>query len=176
MRTVRIALVALAAALLALPVGALAQATNRVTGTAVIRQRVALPNNAVVTFQLLDASKAGAAAVVLAEQKTTTNGQQAPFQFSLAYDPAKIQPNGVYILQGNIVVDGRLRYMTTSQYRVITGGNPTNITITLEPVGGTSPTPLPSTADGTTLLVIAAVLIGLVYAIRFVRPRLQLRD
>ena len=125
-----------------------------------------------MTFQLLDASRAGAAAVVLAEQKITADGKQAPFQFELTYDPARVQQNGVYVVRGDIAVDGRLRYTTTSQYRVITGGNPSNITITLEAVGGAAPTPLPTTAGGEILLAIAAMLIALVYAIRFVRPRL----
>lgn len=174
MRTIRIAVVLVVAALLAVPAAALAQTTSSVKGTAVIRQRVALPNNAVVTFQLLDASRAGAAAIVLSEQKITTDGKQAPFQFDLPYEPARIQQNGSYVVRGDIAVDGRLRYTTTSQYRVITGGNPTTVTIILEPVGGAAPapTPLPETADGTTLLAIAAVLIALVYGIRFLRPRI----
>jgi putative lipoprotein len=157
----------LVVALLALPAAAAAQATSRVTGTAVIRQRVALPNNAVVTFQLLDASRAGTAAVVLAEQKFTTNGRQAPFQFELQYDPARIQQSGVYVVQGNVVVDGRLRYATTQQYRVITGGGPSTITIELQAIA-----PLPSTAGGDMLLAIVALLLAIVLGLRYLRPRL----
>jgi putative lipoprotein len=169
MKPVRMLVALLAAAVLALPAVALAQTTASVKGTAVIRQRVALPNNTVVTFQLLDASRAGGQAVVLAEQKVTTNGQQAPFQFELKYDPAKIQQNGTYVVQGNVTVDGRLRYTTTSQYRVITAGNPTSITITLEAIPSA---PLPGTAAGGTLLSLTAALLALVLAIRWLRPRL----
>jgi putative lipoprotein len=169
MKYVRMLVALLAVVILALPAVALAQNTANVKGTAVMRQRVALPNNAVVTFQLLDASRAGSQAVVLAEQKITTNGQQAPFQFDLKYDPAKIQQNGTYVVQGNVAVDGRLRYTTTSQYRVITAGNPTSITITLEAVPSA---PLPNTATGGTLLTLTAALLALVLAIRWLRPRL----
>ena len=169
MKHIRMLLALLILAVLALPAVALAQNTASVKGTAVIRQRVALPNNTVVTFQLLDASRSGSQAVVLAEQKTTTNGQQAPFQFDLKYDPAKIQQSGTYVVTGNASVDGRVRYTATSQYRVITAGNPTSITITLEAV---SSTPLPNTATGGTLLSITAALLALVLGIRWLRPRL----
>jgi putative lipoprotein len=172
MTIARATLVVLAvAALLALPAAALGQAANTVSGSAVIRQRIALPNNAEVTFQLLDVSRAGAAAVVLAEQKFATAGKQAPFQFSLTYDPAKIQQNGTYAVQGNVRVDGRIRYTTTTQYRVITGGNPTSITITLDAVAGT---PLPGTSAGSTLLAIVAALLAVVLGMRWLRPRLSL--
>ena len=167
MRNVRMLCALLGAILLALPIAAQAQTTSSVKGTAVIRQRVALPNNAVVSFQLIDASRAGAAATVLAEQRFTANGQQATFQFELKYDPARIQANGIYTVQGSISVDGRTRYTTTSQYRVITGGNPTTITITLEAVS-----PLPNTAGGASLLSIALVALALVFVIRQLRAQL----
>ena len=169
MRNVRMLCALLGAILLALPIAAQAQTTSSVKGTAVIRQRVALPNNAVVSFQLIDASRAGAAATVLAEQRFTANGQQAPFQFELKYDPARIQANGIYTVQGSISVDGRTRYTTTSQYRVISGGNPTTITITLDAVS-----PLPNTASGASLLSIALVLLALAFVIRRLRPRFSL--
>jgi uncharacterized lipoprotein YbaY len=156
-------------AIVALPAAALAQTANTVSGSAVIRQRVALPNDAQVTFQLVDISRAGAAAVVLAEQRFTTSGKQAPFQFSLQYDPAKIQQNGTYAVQGNIRVNGRITYTTTTQYRVITGGNPTSLTITLEAVAGT---PLPGTSAGATMLAIVAALLAVVLGLRWLRPRL----
>jgi putative lipoprotein len=155
-------------AVVALP-AALAQTANTVSGSAVIRQRVALPNNAQVTFQLVDISRAGAAAVVLAEQRFATAGKQAPFQFSLQYDPAKIQQNGIYAVQGNIRIDGRIAYTTTTQYRVITGGNPTSLTITLEAVAAT---PLPGTSAGSTLLALVAALLAVVLGLRWLRPRL----
>src|SRR5690348_8304573 len=73
------------AVLLMLPAAALAQNTSSVTGTINLRQRVALPNNAVVTIQLADASKQGVPAPVLAQQSFSANGAQAPFTFTLQY-------------------------------------------------------------------------------------------
>jgi putative lipoprotein len=159
---------AIAAVLLVLPAAALAQNTSSVTGTATIRQRIALPNNAVVTMQLADVSRQGAPAQVIAEQSFSANGAQAPFPFTLQYDKARITTNGVYIVQGNIKVNGQLRYTTTVAYRVITQGNPTNVAVTMDGVGT-----LPNAASGTGLLLGALVLGALLLITRLLRIRLQ---
>src|SRR6476660_7219339 len=70
---------AIAAVLLTLPAVALAQNTSSVTGTINLRQRVTIPNDAVVTIQLADASRQGAPAPVLAQQSFSAKGAQAPF-------------------------------------------------------------------------------------------------
>jgi putative lipoprotein len=158
---------AMAAVLLALPAAALAQNTSSVTGTANIRQRIALPNNAVVTMQLADVSRAGAPGQVIAEQTFSANGAQAPFPFTLQYDKARITTTGVYIVQGNIKVNGQLRYTTTAAYRVITQGNPTNVTVTMETAGT-----LPNTASGNGLLLGALLLGALLLVVRLLRIRL----
>jgi putative lipoprotein len=158
---------AIAAVLLALPAAALAQNTSSVTGTANIRQRIALPNNAVITMQLADISRQGAPAQVIAEQSFSANGAQAPFPFTLQYDKGRIATNGVYIVQGNIKVNGQVRYTTTVAYRVITQGSPTNVAVTLDAVGT-----LPNTASGTGLLLSALVLGALLLLTRVLRMRL----
>ena len=158
---------AIAAVLLTLPAAALAQNTSSVTGTANIRQRIALPNNAVVTMQLADVSRAGAPAQVIAEQSFSANGAQAPFPFTLQYDKARITTTGVYIVQGNIKVNGQLRYTTTVAYRVITQGNPTNVAVTMDTYGT-----LPNTAGGTGLLLGALLLGALLLLVRLLRVRL----
>ncbi len=166
MRTVRLLLALLAAVLLlALPAAALAQAAN-ITGTINLRQRSTLPSNAVVTIQLADVSRAGAPATVIAQQQFTTNGAQAPFSFTLPYNLSQIAQNGVYSVQGNIKVNGQLRYTTDTQYRVITGGRPTSVNITMAAVR------LPTTSGGTWLLGVAALLMALVLGIRLLRHRL----
>jgi putative lipoprotein len=157
------------AMLLLLPAAALAQSTGTVTGTAVIAQRIALPNNAVLTVQLADASRAGAPAQVIAEQKRTTNGAQSPFPFTLTYDIARIAANGIYIVQGNVTVNGQLRFTTTQQYRVITGGNPSTVTITLVAVT------LPRSGSGSWLLAVAIVLLALAVGVHMLRSRLNAR-
>ena len=159
---------AITAVLLALPAAALAQNTSTVTGTATIRQRITIPNNAVVTMQLADVSRQGAPAQVIAEQSFSANGAQAPFPFTLQYDKARITTTGVYIVQGNIKVNGQLRYTTTVPYRVITQGSPTNVAVMLNTVGT-----LPNTASQTGLLLGALLLGVLLLLTRLLRIRLQ---
>jgi len=162
---------AIAAVLLALPAAALAQNTSSVTGTINLRQRVALPNNAIITVQLADISRQGVPAPVLAQQTITANGAQAPFPFTLQYDKGQITTTGIYIVQGNIKVNGQLRYTTTTAFRVITHGNPTSIGVTMDAVGS-----LPNTAGGTNLLLGALLLGALLLLTRLLRTQLLNRS
>jgi putative lipoprotein len=158
---------AIAAMFLALPTAALAQNTSTVTGTANIRQRIALPNNAVVAVQLAEVRQ-GAPALVIAEQTFSTNGAQSPIPFTLQYDKARINTNATYIVQGNIKVNGQLRYTTTTAYRVITQGSPTNVAVVME-----AATSLPNTSGGTNLLLGALLLGALLLIIRQLRLRIH---
>jgi len=162
---------AIAAVLLALPAAALAQNTSSVTGTINFRQSVTIPNNAVVTIQLADASRQGAPATVLAQQSFSANGAQAPLPFSLQYDKGQITTTGIYIVQGNIKVDGQLRYTTTTAFRVITQGNPTTVGVMMDGVGT-----LPKTAGGTNLLLGALLLGALLLLTRLMRMQLLRRS
>ena len=158
---------AIVAVLLALPAAALAQNTSSVTGTVNIRQRVALPNNAVVTVQIAEVRQ-GAPALVIAEQTFTTNGAQSPIPFTIQYDKARVNTNAIYIVQGNIKINGQVRYSTTSQYRVITQGNPTNIAVTVDAIGS-----LPNTSGGSNLLLAALLLGALLLLVRQLRMRMS---
>ncbi|MEO7908118.1 MAG: YbaY family lipoprotein, partial [Roseiflexaceae bacterium] len=106
-------------------------------------------------------------AVVIAEQSFSANGAQAPFPFTLQYDKARITTTGVYIVQGNIKVNGQLRYTTSVAYRVITQGSPTNVAVTMDATGT-----LPNTAGGTALLLAALLLAALLLLTRLLRVRL----
>ena len=164
---IRFLIVLVVALLLALPAAALAQNTSTVTGTVNLRQRIALPNNAVVSVQIAEVRQ-GASALVIAEQTLTTNGAQSPFQFSIQYDKARINTNAIYIVQGNIKVNGQTRYSTTAQYRVITQGNPTNISVTVDAIGS-----LPNTSGGSNLLIGALALGALLLLVRQLRLRMS---
>ncbi|TKG01549.1 YbaY family lipoprotein, partial [Vibrio lentus] len=67
-----------------------------ISGTVSYRERIALPENAVVTVTLEDISLADAPSTVIATQEFTTDGKQVPFAFELSYDNNKIQPNHRY--------------------------------------------------------------------------------
>ncbi|MBD2776126.1 YbaY family lipoprotein [Iningainema tapete] len=111
------------------------QSNASVTGTVTYRERIALPSNAVVQVQLQDVSLQDAPAVTLSEQTFTTNGKQVPFAFELVYDPAAIVPNRTYAIRARISVNGKLRFINTSAYFVITRGNPTEVEVILQRVG-----------------------------------------
>lgn len=155
MRHVRVLLAGLMAALFAIPSLAQAQSAGTVSGTITYRERVALPNNAVVTIQLVDVSRADAPAVVIAEQKLTTNGAQVPIPFSVAYQPSQIQTNNTYAVQASIAVGNQRRYVNDTQYSVITRGRPTsNVAVVMVQATGR----LPNTAGGAALPLLALVL------------------
>lgn len=106
----------------------------RVSGTVSYFQRIALPPDAVVEVKLLDLSRADAAAVTIAEQTIRAAGRQVPIDFSLQYDPGRIDPRRRYSVQARILQDNLPRFVSTQPYYVITGGNPTTVNVIVRPV------------------------------------------
>jgi uncharacterized lipoprotein YbaY/heat shock protein HslJ len=96
----------------------------RVTGTVTHRQRSALPTDAIVRVQLLDASKTDAPAIVLGQQTIATRDRQAPFAFEIRYDPRNVTASTVVVVRATITVGDRLLFTTTTAQRVVTGGYP----------------------------------------------------
>ena len=70
-----------------------------VSGTIWIKQRVALPPDAVLTVTLSDASLADAPSKVLAQRAVRTEGKQAPFSFVLPYNTSEtiLSTNSVFL-------------------------------------------------------------------------------
>ncbi|WP_299691290.1 YbaY family lipoprotein [uncultured Vibrio sp.] len=99
---------------------AVAQYTQVISGTVAYRERIALPDNAVVTVTLEDVSLADAPSQVIATQEFTTDGKQVPFAFELGYDDDKINATHRYNLRATIHVDGQLRFTTDTIRSVIT--------------------------------------------------------
>jgi len=99
---------------------------DSVTGTVTYRERIALPDNAVVTVTLQDVSLADAPAKVIAKHRFETNGAQVPFEFDLAYDTKKIESRHRYSVSARIEVDGQLRFITDTSYPVITDDEQTD--------------------------------------------------
>lgn len=123
------------------------------TGTVTYLQRIALPPQAVIIVQLVDASLADAPAQVLDEQVITAGGQQPPFKFELSYKPFKIQQNHTYAVQAWIEVDGELRFINTTRYPVLTQGAPEGpLEIIVEPAG-----PAPASGAGACAAVPVAI-------------------
>ncbi len=97
-----------------------AENTQVISGTVSYRERIALPENAVVTVTLEDISLADAPSTVIATQEFTTDGKQVPFAFELSYDNNKIKANHRYNMRATIHVDGKLRFTTNTIKSVIT--------------------------------------------------------
>lgn len=123
-----------------------------VSGTVWIRQKVALPPDAVLTVTLSDASLADAPSKVLAQRVVRTEGKQAPFQFTLPFNPADIQPKARILLSAAVSVDGKLMFITDTVKQVVTTGG-TRQDLTLVPVPemampttSGAPTTVPSTS------------------------------
>lgn len=137
MRIVRLGAALAALALLAIPSLASAQSQTAVTGTAIYLERILPPPGSQVTVQLLDVSRADAAATLIAEQVIDTNGTGPPYAFTLPYDPAQIQDNLSYAVRATLRDGDQLLFTSTTSYPVITRGNPTSdIEIRMERVSG----------------------------------------
>ncbi|MFC0226817.1 YbaY family lipoprotein [Serratia aquatilis] len=117
-----------------------------VQGTVNIRQRIALPPDAVLTVTLSDASLADAPSKVISQLAIRTEGQQAPFSFVLPYTPDEIQPNARIILSAAITSNGQLMFITDTIHEVI-NRNGTGADLLLVPVQNTSIQVTPASAQ-----------------------------
>ena len=102
------------------------EAAASVTGTVTYLQRIALPDDAVVTVRIQDTSLADAPAVVVGEQVIETAGQQVPIPYEISFDPAAIVEANTYTMQARIEDGaGNLLFINDTAIPVITRDNPT---------------------------------------------------
>ncbi|MCM7532349.1 YbaY family lipoprotein [Enterobacter quasiroggenkampii] len=104
-----------------------------VSGTIWIKQKVALPPDAVLTVTLSDASLADAPSKVVAQRAVRTEGKQAPFSFVLPYNPSDVQPNARILLSAAVAINGKLVFITDTVQEAINNGG-TKIDLNLVPV------------------------------------------
>jgi putative lipoprotein len=107
-----------------------------VSGTATYQQRIALPDDAVLTVRIEDISRADAPSDVVGEQVIETKGAQVPIPFDVTYDPNKIEENHTYSLRAYIKDgDGKFLFTSDTGVLVITNGKPTqNVEVNMIPV------------------------------------------
>jgi putative lipoprotein len=108
----------------------------RMTGTVWYRQRIALPENAVIKVQLQDVSLQDVAATVLAEQIIEADGRQIPFAFDMEYDASTIDERNTYAISARITVDGDLWFINTTHHPVLTHGHPSHMDVMVDMVRG----------------------------------------
>ncbi len=108
---------------------------NTVTGTVTYLQRIALPEDAVLTVEILDVSLADAAATVVGRSVLPSPGQ-VPIAYEVIYDPGIIQDTHTYSMHAKIVDGaGNLLFISDTITPVITDGNPTeNVEVLVVPV------------------------------------------
>ena len=111
--------------------------TATVTGTITYVGKIALPaEGVVVTVKIEDVSRADAPAVTIGQQVIEDPGHQVPIPFEIEYNAADIDERYVYALRARIEVDGKLWFINTSRYAVITRDNPTsNIEVMMQKQG-----------------------------------------
>jgi putative lipoprotein len=95
-----------------------------ITGTVTYRNRSALPPTAVIEVTLQDVSLADAPAKVISTQTIEAGGQQPPFAYELAYDPAQIDPRNTYSVSARITEGGELLFISDTFNPVLTRGAP----------------------------------------------------
>lgn len=94
------------------------------TGTVTYRERIALPDDAVVTVQIRDVSLMDTAAQVIGEQVIHTNGLQVPIAYSVPYDSKAINDRHSYSMFARIAAKDLL-FISDTAVPVISQGNPT---------------------------------------------------
>lgn len=112
--------------------GARPMAAASVTGTATYRERMALPPDAVFEAVIEDSSKADAPALVLGRTEVTSF--QVPVSFSIAYDPAKLDPRARYSVRTRILVQGRLWFTSDTFHPVLRDAGDTRADIVMRRV------------------------------------------
>lgn len=96
------------------------------TGTVTYRERIALPDDAVVSVRIQDVSRMGAAAQVMGEQVLHPSGSQVPIAYAVPYDPEAIDERFSYSMSARIEDGaGNLLFISDTAVPVITRDNPT---------------------------------------------------
>jgi uncharacterized lipoprotein YbaY len=94
-----------------------------------------IPEDAVVNVKLSDVSLADAPAVTIVDLSFDYPGK-VPFQFNLIYNPDDIDPRYTYSVQVRITDrSGKLLFINTLAYHVITHGKPSQVDVAVDPVG-----------------------------------------
>ncbi|MGB0127373.1 MAG: YbaY family lipoprotein, partial [Rhodocyclaceae bacterium] len=101
-----------------------------IKGSAMYRERIALPPTAVFEVTLEDSSRADRPADVLGRARLEPAGQP-PFRFEISYDPAQIAPGGRYVLRAQITDRGKLLFVTDRQQPIALNAPATDVTLTL---------------------------------------------
>jgi putative lipoprotein len=109
-------------------------ANVQVSGNVSYRQRVALPDSALVIVRIVDVSRADAPGEILGEARIPSAGRQVPIPFAIVVPASRVAANHSYAAQARIEYDGKLRWITTQRYPVLTRGAGNTAELRVDPV------------------------------------------
>ncbi len=104
-----------------------------VGGTVMYITNVQLPPDAVFELKLVELTREGTAAKVIAEENYA-RPVSMPLEFFLRHDPKAIDRNRGYGMEARIVARGQVLFTSTRPTPVLTRGNPGNVEIVVVPV------------------------------------------
>lgn len=107
--------------------------TVTVTGTALYRERIALPPNAVFEAVLLDVTLADAKATEIA-RATIESPTAPPFRFTLTAPASAIDANRRYAVRARVLVADQLKFTSDTMHSVLTGGAGNEVEILMKMV------------------------------------------
>jgi len=99
-----------------------AEPLDRISGSVTYRERIALPQDATLTVELLDVSKQDVKAERLAQQSWPVGSRQVPLAFELPFYPADVNPRHSYTLRATLTRSDELLFTTTEHVAVLTQG------------------------------------------------------
>jgi len=115
-----------------------------IRGSAYYRERIKIAPGADFAVQLIDDQLADTPAAEIA-RSTLEDVAGPPYNFTLAYDPAQLRPNGRYALSASLRdVDGHLLFTTDTRVPVTPGEDKTVELLLVRVPGPGEPTPTPA--------------------------------
>lgn len=111
-------------------------------GTAIYRERMALPENAAFEATVRDVTRPDRASELIGRTRIEPI-QQLPIRFGIPYDPNLVKPGHRYTIQARIVADGRLLFATVDPVPVFEGGRAMPVDLVLPRSSGIAVEELP---------------------------------
>jgi len=102
-----------------------------VTGEVVTEAHRPVPDDAVLTVKLEDASLQDVAAKTISTQTIEMNGDQLPVPYELPYDEAEIDDRNTYTVSARIESGGTLIYISGTFTPVRTNGQTEDVPLTV---------------------------------------------
>ncbi|SFL35192.1 YbaY family lipoprotein [Shimia haliotis] len=135
-------------------VSAAAAEMRDLEGSVGYRERIAMPEGALVEVSLQDISLADAPSQELATVVIRPEGQ-VPVDYRMAYDSAMVRSGHRYAVQAKIIVDGQVAWRTTQVFAALTEDAPERVDVMLEKAAGMVKNSVPDALTLGSYLVVA---------------------